>query len=241
MTFRPTFWATVATITVLAVLLGLGTWQLDRRAWKQELIAARAERLAAPALDFADATAAAHTQLDQLEFRAVNVPGEYRQGADLKLLSRTRDGRPGFHVVTPFVAAPGGETVLVDRGWVPIGGEAEMSPPPQGPTTVLGYVRRFETAGLFTPDNAPAQGEWFYLDRTQLAAALGAPALVPFYIQRAPGSAAPVAYPAGGVPTVAARNNHLQYALTWYALALSLLAIYVVFHLRRPSGKNGSS
>ena len=60
----------------------------------------------------------------------------------------------------------------------------------------------------------------------------------PFYVQRGPGVAAAGRYPAGGVPNVALRNPHLQYAMTWYALAVVLLVIYVVFHIRRRAGED---
>ncbi len=59
MTFRPTLWATLAAIVVLAILVGLGTWQLDRRAWKQQILETRAQRITAPAVDYSEAGAAA--------------------------------------------------------------------------------------------------------------------------------------------------------------------------------------
>jgi len=103
--------------------------------------------------------------------------------------------------------------------------------------SVTGYVRRFAAPGWFTPDNEPASGAWFYLDRGQLAAALGSTNIAPFYVQQAPGADRPGTYPQGAVPEVALRNPHLQYALTWYALAVALLVIYVVFHARRGAGE----
>ena len=99
-------------------------------------------------------------------------------------------------------------------------------------------MRRFETPGRFTPDNAPADGAWFYLDQAQLATALNLTAVAPFYVQRAPGGGPPGTYPVGSVPDIALRNPHLQYALTWYALAGALLVIYVMFHMRRRTGED---
>ncbi len=99
-------------------------------------------------------------------------------------------------------------------------------------------MRLFAPPGSFTPDNDPAAGTWFYLDRAQIAAALDATTLAPFYVQLAPTVTPPGTYPQGGVPVVALRNPHLQYALTWYALAVVLLVIYVVFHMRRRAGED---
>lgn len=230
MTFRPTLWATVAAAVALAVLLGLGSWQLDRREWKQQLVEARTQRAAAPAIAYADI--AADAEPDALEYRPIRLTGRFDGSRALKLLSRTRDGRAGFHVIAPLTA-DGGVTVLVDRGWVPVDGAADISPAPTGTVSVAGYVRRFETPGRFTPDNDPATDTWFYFDRGQMAVATGFETVAPFYVQQAPGAVPPGAYPAGGVPEIALRNPHLQYALTWYALAIVLLVIYVVFHVRR--------
>ena len=240
-TFRPTLWATVAALAVLAVLVGLGSWQLDRRVWKEQVLETRAQRLTAPAVAYSEIAAATDAALDVAEYRPIRLRGRYRPAGELKLLSRTRDGRAGFHVITPLVAdgADGaGAVVLVDRGWVPIDGADALAPLPIDPVEVDGFVRRFETPGRFTPDNDPITGTWFYLDRDQIAAALKVDAVAPFYVQRAPGAAPSDVYPAGGVPDVALRNPHLQYAITWYSLAGALLVIYVIFHVRRRVGED---
>ena len=235
MIFRPTLWTTVAAVLVFAVLAGLGTWQLDRRIWKQQLLGTRVQRINAPVMTFSETEAAADSALERLEYRPIRLAGRFDQRRTLKLLSRTRDGHPGFHIITPLVTDAANRVVLVDRGWVPVGADADLLPAPGGHVAVDGYVRRFETPGRFTPDNEPATGAWFYLDRDQMASALKLDAVAPFYVQRAP-SVPPDGYPAGGVPDIALRNPHLQYAMTWYALAVVLLVIYVVFHTRRRMG-----
>ncbi len=237
MTFRPTLWATVAALAALVVLIGLGTWQLDRRVSKQQVIETRAERITAPTLSNPDVAAASDATLDSIEYRPIRLTGRFDDHRTLKLLSRTRDGRAGFHVVTPLVT-DSGTTILIDRGWVPVGGDNDITPPPAGPVIVDGYLRRFAAPGRFTPDNQPAAGAWYYLDRDQIAASTGMTALALFYVQRAPGAGPAGPYPAGAVPTVALRNPHLQYAITWYALAVVLSVIYVVFHIRRRAGED---
>lgn len=235
MTFRPTLWTTIATVAGLAVLLGLGTWQLDRLAWKQQVLEARAQRINAPAIGAADI--AGEIGLDTLEYRPLVLTGRFDGARALKLLSRTRDGRPGFHVITPLTDDTGA-VFLVDRGWAPVAGDGALSPAPTGTVSIAGYVRRFETPGRFTPDNAPATNAWFYLDREQMASALGLARVAPFYVQQAPGAGPPGSYPQGSAPNIALRNPHLQYALTWYALAGVLLVIYVIFHVRRRVGED---
>lgn len=217
----------------MAVLVGLGTWQLDRRGWKQEILATRAQRITAPALAYPEIG-----DIEAAEYRKVQITGYYRVSDSVKLLSRTRDRRPGFHVIAALETDSANVVVLVDRGWVPIDGDGDMAPPPAGLVSVDGYVRRFETPGRFTPDNDPAAGAWYFLDRNQLASALKIEEIAPFYVQLAPAAVSSGRYPEGGAPNIALRNPHLQYAITWYALAGVLLVIYVIFHIRRRVGED---
>ena len=231
-------WATVAAALVFAVLAGLGTWQLDRREWKRQIVDSRTQQISQPTVEYPDLLREPDMHLFAMVYRPVRLRGRYRAGDELKLLSRTRNGRPGFHVITPLVTEYAVGVVMVDRGWVPIDREKDISPAPSGSVEVEGYVRMLETPGRFTPDNDPGSGTWFYLDVFQLASALNLDAVAPFYVQLAPGAAPSGVYPEGDVPDIALRNPHLQYALTWYALALVLLVIYVIFHLRPRVGED---
>lgn len=238
MTFRPTFWATVAALAGLVVLIGLGSWQLDRRVWKEQLIATLGERVSAPQVTLKELLAEPGFHIMNTQFRPIRVRGRFRTDDSIKLLSRTRGGRAGFHLITPLVVEAPERIVLIDRGWVPIGGEESMTPAPKGLVDVEGFIRFFETQNRFTPDNDPETGTWFYLDFLQIMLALEAENLMVYYIQAVPNTADPGAYPQGSVPDVALRNPHLQYAMTWYALAVVLLVIYVIFHLRRRAGED---
>ena len=233
MTFKPTLWASVAAAIAVLILIGLGSWQLDRRVWKSQVIETRTQRITAPAVTFLDIG-----DVEAAEYRPIRVTGRYRADDSIKLLSRTRAGKVGFHVITPFEIDGGLRFVLVDRGWVPIDRDPDIAVAPDGLIEIEGFVRRFEIPNRFTPDNDPAAGDWFYLDGDQLASALKLDAVAPFYVQLAPDAAAPGVYPQGDVPNVALRNPHLQYAITWYALALVLLVIYVIFHTRRRVGED---
>ena len=106
MTFRPTLWASVAALAGLAVLIGLGTWQLDRRVWKQQILETRAQRVTAPALNYADAVAPSDTALDAIEYRPIRLTGQFDDARTLKLLSRTRDGRAGRAFCVGVAAQP---------------------------------------------------------------------------------------------------------------------------------------
>jgi surfeit locus 1 family protein len=237
-TFKPTLGVTVAAALAMLILIGLGTWQLDRREWKSQVIETRTQQIAQPTVAFPDLLKEPEIDLFTSVYRSVRLQGRYRTGDEIKLLSRTRDGRPGFHVITPLVTEYAVGVVLVDRGWIPINREEDITPAPTGLVEVEGFVRMFETPNRFIPDNDPASGDWFYLDGDQIASALNLDAVAPSYIQLAPDAAAPGVYPKGDIPNVALRNPHLQYAITWYALALVLLVIYVIFHARRRVGED---
>ncbi|MCY3671946.1 MAG: SURF1 family protein [Alphaproteobacteria bacterium] len=221
--------------------MGLGVWQLDRREWKQELIDRAAARLAEPPL-----TAIAGIGPGDA-WRRVRLSGAW-EAPELLLQSRTWSGRVGFDVLASFRPSGAAVSVLVNRGWVePARRAPDTRPPP--PAALEGVVRFPSEPGRFAVDNNPARGMWFHIDPKAATAHLGRP-LVPFYIQAAPATAAPNAANVanGGVSAAAApdwprarppeprfRNDHLQYALTWFALAGAVAILYLVW--RRRAGK----
>src|SRR3546814_4056769 len=117
MPFRPTFWATVVTIPVLAILLGLGTWQLERLEWKRNLIETRAARIAMPPIGIGEALEARTAgALERLEYRPITVRGAYLHGTAMRLRNRTMDGASGIHQIAPLALEEGVGVVMVDRG-----------------------------------------------------------------------------------------------------------------------------
>jgi surfeit locus 1 family protein len=221
---------TLFTAFTLLLLLGLGTWQVQRLGWKERLIAERAAGAAAAPVPLPRSVTAA----SGLEFHHVRVVGHYA-GHGLLLHAQSLDGDAGYHLVMPLTLDQGG-TVLIDRGFVPE--DAAKSDPalvqvPPGTVTVSGLLR---LAGgkpsWFTPDNVPAQGTWFYLDPAAMGLAAGAGAVLPFYVDadQDPGAGR---YPAGGQTPLDLPNNHLQYAITWYSLAVVLVIVYLRLVMRR--------
>jgi surfeit locus 1 family protein len=230
---RPAFWPTLVTLSMLAVLIGLGTWQLHRLDWKQGEIAERQARSTAPAIDLPREIADPRA----LEFRRVALTGRFLHAREMYLASRTYKGRVGVHVVTPFVLADG-RGLLVDRGWVPM---ARKNPASRAQGQVAGIVtleallRRGGWTGnrFFRPDNRPGENLWFWVDPAAMAARTGLKAPVTALYAAAAATETPGGLPVGGQTRIALRNDHLQYALTWYALAVALAVIYVVYHRRR--------
>jgi surfeit locus 1 family protein len=206
----PVLWPTVAALPAFIVLLGLGTWQVQRLHWKEALIAARDARLAAPPIALDDVRGDPASQ----EFRRVRASGGFVPGRDMFLEARTRNGEAGYHLVSPLALASGG-VVLVDRGWV----RTRAAAPAPGTVTMDGVIRKAARPSAWTPDNVPARDLWFYVDVPQMAAAKQLRDVKPFFLDTGPPPEIP--------------NNHLQYAVTWYGLAAALAAIYAVLVARK--------
>jgi surfeit locus 1 family protein len=228
--FRPGWGLTLAYLPALGVLLALGTWQMDRGEWKRGLIAERAQRLAAPPLSLPASIA----QPEALEFRRVQATGRFLNDRELYLGNRPRRGQPGYHVVTPLLRADG-TAVLVDRGWVPLERklpESRAEGQIEAQASVAGVARLPPAPGLFTPKNQEEANFWFYVDPPAMARAAGLPAVLPVYIEAGP-QPNKGGLPLGGQTELQLSDNHLQYALTWYALAVVLTVIYVLKGLRK--------
>ncbi len=229
MRFRPTLWPTLFTAPALIVLVGLGTWQVERLHWKEDLIAMREARSsAAPiALPGDDAGPAS------FEFSRARVVGRFMNDKEMLLAARSLNGNVGFHVVAPFVEEDG-RAILVDRGWIPL----ELKEPKsreageiEGITTVEGLLRGSQMPSWLVPDNRPEEGVWFYVDVPAMAKWAGLARARPYFLEAGP-APNPGRYPIGGQSRIELPNNHLQYALTWYSFAVSLAVIYFLYHRR---------
>lgn len=232
----------VAALVALAILIALGTWQMQRLAWKQGLIASIAEGLRqepAPLESPPDAWAA----LGQQEYRPVSVSGRFRHEDERRLFA-VQDGEMGWHIYTPL-ETEGGKLLFVNRGFVP---EALKYPARRpegqiaGTVAVRGLTRRPGVQGWFDPEADPARNVWFWRDLAGMTASLGSGQtdrpVLPFFVEAAAEPANPGGWPRGGVTRLDIPNRHLEYALTWYGLAATLVAVFAAFawmRLRGPS------
>jgi surfeit locus 1 family protein len=230
---------TVFTIVGIAVLLGLGIWQLDRKVWKEHLIATITTRLNRapenlPAREVWSGLDPARDEFKRVAFPAEFLPGEdalvYAAGSAL----RPDVTGPGYFVFAPARLA-GGSTVIVNRGFVPLDKKNATGRPqgsPLGSVDIIGVMRWPEARGLFTPADNAAANVWYLRDSAAMAAAKHWTNAAPFYIeQEAP-------EPSGGLPKPGKMvanlpDNHLQYAITWFGLALALAGVYIVWLARR--------
>jgi surfeit locus 1 family protein len=226
----------------LAVLVALGSWQLERKAWKEKLIGELDGKLAAPATDLPPRER--WEQLDQAkdEFRHVAFPAEFLPGEEALVYTSGSSLRPdvsgpGYWVFSP-ARLTGGSIVLVNRGFVPEGKQEPKTRPqgrPSGVVEVAGTLRWPELRGSFTPPDEPEKGLWFARDPAAIAKAKHWDTSAPFYVdQEAP--PAPGGLPKVGPLKPALPNRHLEYAVTWYGLALVILIAALFFVRARRRG-----
>jgi surfeit locus 1 family protein len=242
--FRPTLWPTLITIPTLIALIALGVWQLERLEWKEALIFERQSRSQAPASFLPSSFA----RSQDLEFQAVRVRGRLLHDSEFYLAARAFNGQVGLHVVTPLALEAGG-ILLVDRGWIPdVRRDPATRPEGQlpGDLELTGLVRLPGWKGptWLVPDNQPDENIWFWVDPAAMAEAAGlgpgtGSVIEDVYLDAGPAEN-PGGLPVGGQTRIELPNDHLQYALTWFALALSLTVIYVIYHLRSETDGDAS-
>ena len=229
MRFRPFLWLTIVSLPALLVLVGLGSWQLQRLQWKNDLIASFESRASSAPI----AVPIANAGLNDVEFRRLALVGTFQHDKEVFLTGRTYEGNAGFHIVTPFQLVDG-RIILINRGWV---SEDYRDPAKRafsqltGPVTVAGILRRPGVKGYFVPENEPDNGFWFPLVPSQINAHLGldAEAIGQFYADAVRTSDV-VTLPIAAKTKLNLRNAHLSYAMTWYGIAVALIGVYFAFH-----------
>ena len=229
----------LATLVALAILLGLGTWQLQRKAWKEGLIQQIETRAYGEPGSLLPEAEWDGWRADRDEFRKVRVTGTFLHELEAPvygLAPGTRQGAPlqGYYVLTPLKLSTGA-IVIVNRGIVPTELKDPAARPQgqvQGDATVTGLVRAPEARNPFTPKDDPARNIWFSRDPQAIAEARGLGRVAPFLID-ADATPNPGGWPRGGQTQLTLPNNHLQYALTWYGLALTLIGVFAAFAWKR--------
>ena len=243
-------WPSVLTLIGMFVLVSLGTWQLKRKAWKEALIADIEMRSKMPPISLRDAqNLLAQSGIEDLAYRRVTANGSFVHDKERHLFAHKKYIGVGYDVYTPLLVAPN-EVVWVNRGFV---SEAVRSPDLRkegqiaGDVDIEGRIRLPQKPGLFTPANQPKENMWYWRDLSGMQASAfgdGNVKALPFFIEAGDvAQFAPVgngqaggterAWPKPGASTVVIVNRHFEYALTWYGLALTLIAVYVAFAFGR--------
>lgn len=234
--FAPSVFTTLATIALGVALASLGRWQLERMHEKQALFAAFG---AGATTTLRLSTVAPPDRADR--YQHVSAIGRYDSAHQVLLDNMTHGGRAGFQVLTPLIvdAAP---AVLVNRGWVALGARRDQLPDvsvPENERSVAGRLDELPAAGIeLAAAPQAATAPWprvaSYPKMPELVRALDQP-LYPRILLLDPGQAD--GFVREWRPATFPPERHLGYAITWFALALSLLVIYLVTNLQRaPAG-----
>lgn len=206
----------------------LGVWQVQRLAWKQELIRQVDARIHAAPVAAPEPGQTVTRQRDQ--YRRVVVSGRFDHERETLVKAVTEIG-PGYWVLTPL-KTDRGFTVLINRGFVPPERQAAADRAEgqvEGPRTVVGLLRLTEPAGGFLRANDPAGDRWFSRDVAAIVQARGLEGPVAPYFIDADATPNPDGWPRGGLTVVRFANTHLIYALTWFGLALMSAAGFGLF------------
>lgn len=227
----------------IAILLGLGFWQLERRVWKEELIARVAARTTAPVAPIPAESEWRRLNGGRDEYRRVTASGRFDHSREVHVYTvvseqKGRYAGPGYWVLTPLQLTSGA-FVIVNRGFVPVDRKdaaTRREGQVAGTVKVTGLLRMPEQANFFTPSNDPSRNAWYRRDPDEIARALKLERASPFTID-ADATPNPGGLPQGGGTRLNFPNDHFQYAITWFGLALALAGVFGVFvwqQLRSP-------
>ena len=214
-------WVIFVAIPGVLILLALGSWQVQRLMWKNEANEFRHIRASSEAVALPEMVADAAAML----YRPVWLEGRFLHQQEMFLAARSYNSNTGYHVITPFERSDGG-FVLVNRGWVPLDRKdpaTRIAAQIDGMERIEGLLTGGNIPGWMTPDNVPEENFWYWIDLPSLYGHVG---LEPRdYLIDASAAANPGGYPIGGQTRTELRNEHLQYVVIWYALAVCLCVI----------------
>ena len=229
--------ATLVVICALAVLVSLGNWQMRRLAWKEDLIARVAERMVSAPVDLTEAAPAELNRsdfLDKNEYRPVVISGIFVPETTIRAYTALSDPNgplqgPGYWLLT-LLKLPGGESLFVNRGFIPFGFEGPLPLPPNGIVSVSGIVRAPETGNFMTPEPEFEKRIWYARNIVQIADRLSlGSSVLPYYLDADASMTPEGGLPQAGETRTSFANAHLQYAITWYGLAVALVCVFGVY------------
>ncbi|MGR9210221.1 SURF1 family protein [Rhizobium leguminosarum] len=226
----------ILVLIALAILISLGTWQVERLHWKEGLLADIAARQIAAPVPLADIEAMAAAGGD-IEYRKVTATGRYINNKERHFFATWR-GQTGYYIYTPLELADG-RILFVNRGFVPFDNkEPEMRMQGQltDQQTVTGLAREKLPGkpSWVVPDNDVAKNIFYWKDLDVMASSVGLEKarVIPFFVD-ADSAPNPAGLPIGGVTQVDLPNDHLQYAFTWYGLAAVLIVVVAISWFRK--------
>lgn len=239
-------WPTIMTALMLPFLISLGTWQLHRKVWKEDLITKIEARRTAEPVSYM-AALIQFVKTGEADYTRIKVTGTFDHAQERHLYAPSTASQ-GWHVYTLFQPDGGQSPLFVNRGWVPdrlkdasTRTEGQIA----GPVTIVGLARADQIPNTFTPANDAKGNRWYSRDTWAMRWGTEAPptaeqlatmrlkGYAPFSIDAEAEPGNPGGWPKGGTTEIRLFNSHLQYVVTWYGLALTLIGVFAVFARQR--------
>ncbi|RZL57578.1 MAG: SURF1 family protein [Variovorax sp.] len=249
----------VVALAVFAGFLALGTWQIQRRTWKLALIERVTQRIGGPPVALPSSDRWSRDDAAENEYRRVRATGIFLNDRET-LVQATTDYGSGFWVMTPLETTDG-RSVLVNRGFVsPARRDRRLrndgSDAARMPADVVGLLRPSQPGGSFLRRNDPQGERWYSRDVQAIAQARGLAGAAPYFIDAQEvdrsgnvvgrsvrgeivDGTEPARWPVAGLTVIDFHNNHLVYAVTWFALA-AMVAAATAYVVREDRKRRGS-
>ncbi len=216
-------------VPVLAILIWLGVWQVQRLHWKTDLIAQIEHGATLPPVPL-EKLLSQSANGAPIGWRNVSVRGHFMDTPP-HMLFAVRDGKQALRVLSAF-ESKSGIKIVTDLGYIPYQKEPTWQRPPVSSDVLLtGVLKPVRGKRLFTPQNRPG-GIWYWRDSKTMLGASDADNAVTDYVLDVDTAPGKTGWPIPAPSHADLPNNHLDYALTWFGLALAALAIYFAWHWR---------
>ena len=225
--FKPKIIPIIATILGLAILLSLSGWQLKRLSWKKNLIETRIDRYEKNSKELDELK-----DISNSEFYKVNVVGSFLNNKEMFMPALSKNGNNGFHILVPIKLLDG-KTIIYDTGWVPTHKKEQATRTENLDDNISikeSVIRLPGRKGKYQPDNELENNFWFFVDTEEMSKYLNLNVEKEFYLEAA--NDGPEGYPLGGQTRIYIRNNHLQYAITWFLIACTLLGVFLAASIK---------
>lgn len=228
--YKPKIFSSIVSFLALLIILSLAGWQIFRLQWKTNLINERIEAYESQSLSLSQLK-----NPSSEEFQRVFLKGKYLNDFEMYMPALSKNGNNGFHIIVPFLA-DNGEKFIFDTGWVPLKLKEKNTRKNylnNRDGTVQAIIRLPGKKGRFQPDNEIQNNFWFFVEPELMSKYTGIKLEKKFYLEAFEDG--PNGYPLGNQTRIYIRNNHLQYAITWFLIACGLAGVYIAANVRKVS------
>ena len=217
----------IATLVALIILLSLSGWQIKRLYWKEALISERIFRFENESVKLEDIK-----DPKSSEFRKVLVKGKFLNDNEMFMPALSKRGNNGYHILVPLKIAD--KLFIFDRGWIPLkrkDREKRLLNEISELHEIEAVIRLPGKKGRYQPDNEPENNFWFFVEPNLMSEYTGMNLQADFYLEAK--NNGPNNSPLGNQTRIYIRNNHLQYAITWFLISCGLIGVYLASSIKR--------